>query len=267
MVALSAVVSDASMALARGCNDSEAGAAVDCHRQAATLIQTSGQGSEQPNKPSSSASSGPAKKYVAYNRLITDPDGSNPCVTTGYHEEGATPDDSAKRINHGLIPQAEGTNLFMTYPPCPEEPAQPGQQAPVETPTMVAARYWERIPLPKPQPHIAPGRAITGKLAYLETRNEIQHVYKNDTTFGPLEIIAQGAYDVDWGDGDKTGPYDGEGGPWPDGTITHQYVDVGNYDVVVTEKWTATWRLGGESGTLRQLQTVGRISNFPGSSR
>jgi hypothetical protein len=212
----------------------------------------------------SSSSSGPAKKYVAYNRLVTDPDGSNPCVTTGYHEEGVAPDDSATRINHGLVPQVQGTNLFMTYPPCPEQPAQSGQQAPVETRAMIAARHWEQVPLPKPQPRIAPGRAITGKLAYLETRNDTQHTYTNaNTPFGTLEIVATGQYYVDWGDGDKTGPYDGEGGPWPDGTITHQYIDVGDYDVVVTEKWTATWRFGGESGVLRQLQTVGRIEDFP----
>jgi len=31
----------------------------------------------------------------------------------------------------------------------------------------------------------------------------------------------------------------------------------------VTEKWSATWRLGGKSGTLRTLQTTGRIDNFP----
>jgi len=33
--------------------------------------------------------------------------------------------------------------------------------------------------------------------------------------------------------------------------------------VVVTERWAATWRLGGQGGTLRALQTTGRIDDFP----
>ena len=34
-------------------------------------------------------------------------------------------------------------------------------------------------------------------------------------------------------------------------------------NVTVTEKWVGQWRLGGESGTLRTLQTTGTIANFP----
>ncbi|MCA1692012.1 MAG: hypothetical protein LC733_07385 [Actinobacteria bacterium] len=128
---------------------------------------------------------------------------------------------------------------------------------------MIAARYWEQIPLPKPRPHIAPGWGITGKLAYIETNGELRHVYTNTTPLGPLEIVATGGYFVDWGDGETTGPYDLEGGRWPDGQITHDYVWAGGYDIVVTERWTATWSLGGQSGTLRELQTVGTIDDFP----
>lgn len=128
---------------------------------------------------------------------------------------------------------------------------------------MVAARYWEQVPLPKPQPFIAPGRAITGKLAYLETRGQTAHTYTNDTVFGPLRIVAKGSYTVDWGDGETSGPYSSEGKPWPEGQITHDYISIGAYDVVVTEKWTATWSLDGESGVLRTLRTTGRIDDFP----
>lgn len=153
--------------------------------------------------------------------------------------------------------------ILEDYPPCPERPRAPGEPAPVETRSMVAARYWERVPLPKPQPSIAPGRAITGKLAYLETRGETGHTYTNDTVFGPLVIVAKGSYVIDWGDGETSGPHSFEGTPWPDGRITHDYLHVGNYDIVVTERWTATWSLGGEAGVLRTLQTTGRIDGFP----
>jgi len=67
------------------------------------------------------------------------------------------------------------------------------------------------VPLPRPQPHIAPGWAITGKLAYLETRGELTHTYSQGTPIGPMEITARGRYYVDWGDGTTTGPHEGEG--------------------------------------------------------
>jgi hypothetical protein len=212
-------------------------------------------------------SSGPAKTYVPYNRLGTGPDGK-PCASTGYVEQGTTPRD--ERLLQDPNPRESNipitgndSSILENYPPCPEQPRAPGQPAPVETAAMIAARYWERIPLPKPRPAIAPGRAITGKLAYIETRGETGHNYTNDTVLGSLDISAHGSYTIDWGDGTTTGPHSIEGKPWPDGQITHNYRDIGAYNVVVTEKWTATWRLGGESGTLRTLQTTGTINNFP----
>ncbi len=209
----------------------------------------------------------PVKRYVAYNRLSTGPDGQ-PCATTGYVEEGVVPRDERLLIDPNPLETnipitGSDLRILETYPPCPEQPRAPGTPAPVETRAMVAARYWERVPLPKPRPTIAPGRAITGKLAYLETRGEIAHTYNNDTVFGPLRINATGSYTVAWGDGTTTGPHSFEGKPWPAGQITHDYLDVGAYDIVVTEKWTATWSLDGESGVLRTLQTTGRIEDFP----
>lgn len=249
------------------CGDRENGQAVICdpsRNGSSTVyisVPTSG------NSSGSSASSGATKRYVPYNRLSTGPDGQ-PCATTGYVEEGVAPPDERLLVD----PNPAETNIPVTgndlsilanYPPCPERPLAPGESAPLETRAMTAARIWERMPLPKPQPFISPGRAITGKLAYLETRGEIVHSYNNDTLFGPLQIFAQGSYRINWGDGTTSGPYSFEGGPWPNGRITHDYQNVGRYNVVVTEKWTATWSLDGESGILRTLQTTGGIGNFP----
>jgi hypothetical protein len=89
------------------------------------------------------------------------------------------------------------------------------------------------------------------------------HTFTDSTPFGALAINARGTYYVDWGDGETSGPYTFEGKAWPDGQITHQYINVGTYNIVVSEKWTADWSLGGEAGTLRQLQTTGRIDAFP----
>jgi hypothetical protein len=204
--------------------------------------------------------------------VVPGPDGTG-CVTTGYKEVGTgRPADGAVPIEQQQFPTTptDGVNYYNNayedYPPCPEQPRAPGEPAPVVTRAMVAARYWEQqVRLPYPGPKIEPGRAITGKTAFLETKGEITHTYNtNDTMFGPLQIVATGRYYVDWGDGQgETGPYSSEGQPWPDGRITHQYVKVGTYNVTVTEKWVGQWQLGGESGTLRTLETSGTIANFP----
>jgi hypothetical protein len=186
-------------------------------------------------------------------------------VAVAYREPDTVPTDEAPTE----IPSVEtlpGTgaysNYYETYPRCPDTPIDGAAPALTDSPAAIAARYWERIPLPIPAPHIAPGWAITGKLAYLETNGELRQVYTNSTIFGPLEIVATGGYYVDWGDGETTGPYRVEGKPWPDGQITHEYIWTGHYDIVVTERWTATWSLGGQSGTLRELRTTGRIDDF-----
>lgn len=140
----------------------------------------------------------------------------------------------------------------------------PGNEVAGTPPRVVAASYWQTVPLPAPVPSIAPGRAITGLAAFLETHGTLRYAYTNpNTLFGPLEIAATGAYYVDWGDGVRSGPYAYEGEPWPDGQIRHYYIDVGTYDVVVEIRWSATWSLGGQSGTLSQLRTEGRIDDFP----
>ncbi|HYX43895.1 MAG TPA: hypothetical protein VE760_02550, partial [Acidimicrobiales bacterium] len=147
----------------------------------------------------------------------------------------------------------------LSEPPrCPPEPGE----AAVVDPRVIAMQGWEEVVLPKPQPYIAPGWMITGKYAYLETRGQLHHSFTKATPIGPLQITSTGRYYVDWGDGEKTGPHSIEGGPWPDGEITHTYIDVGLYDVVVTEEWTATWSLGPASGTLSGQRTVGRIDDF-----
>lgn len=152
----------------------------------------------------------------------------------------------------------ESGSLFSEYPRCPP---QPGEEAVID-PRVLALQGWEEVVLPKPEPYIAPGWAITGKYAYLETRGQLRHTFTKDTPIGPLRIISTGRYFVDWGDGEKTGPHTVEGGPWPDGQIIHTYIDVGLYDVVVTEEWTATWSLGPAGGSLSGQRTIGRIDDF-----
>jgi hypothetical protein len=193
-------------------------------------------------------------RWEAYPRLVDRPDGT-PCIRTQYR---AVPVDAPSDGPPWDPNTAGSTPLGTPVLPCP-----PAEQSAYSGAEAVALRAWEEVPLPAPRPQIAPGRAITGKPAYLETHNQTQFEAHRDTLVGTLEIHATGTYRVDWGDGETSGPHRSEGNPWPDGQIRHDYVNVGTYDVVVSETWTATWRIGPWSGTLRDLRTVGRIEDFP----
>ncbi|MFP5319205.1 MAG: hypothetical protein ACLGI2_13065, partial [Acidimicrobiia bacterium] len=192
-------------------------------------------------------------RYVPYEALGTGPDGRS-CLTTGWRPvtDPSVPD--------GVYQVSDlDTNNFlalMNAPPCPERPGE------AISPRTIAVRHWEEIPLPKPNPRIAPGWGITGKLAYLETNGTTTYTHTSPTPLGELRIVARGRYEVAWGDGEESGPYSREGGPWPDGTITHDYLWAGTYDVEVTERWTATWQIGSARGVLHELETSGRIDDF-----
>ena len=242
------------------CGNTPSGGIIYCSvdRNGSVVTEVGG-GSSTPRDAGTARS---AIRYVPYNQLTTDSSGQG-CVRTGYVQEGTTPNDAAPA--NPDQPQGAGgyNNVYAEYPPCPDQPRAPGQPAPVVTRALLAARYWEEVPLPSPRPYIAPGRAITGKTAYLETQGQTTETYtKNTGEFGTLRIVATGTYFVDWGDGEATGPHTIEGRRWPEGQITHNYIDVGTYDIIVTEKWTAVWALGGETGVLRTLQTSGRLDDF-----
>ncbi len=149
--------------------------------------------------------------------------------------------------------------LLRHYIPCP------GVAVPVP-PSAVAASWWQVHGvdlLSRPRPSIAPGYALSGKLAYLETGAQIDQDFSNQTPLGTLAIAATGRLYVDWGDGTGwQGPYSTAGGPWPLGTITHTWDSPGPYTVTVQERWSATWALGGSTGSLSSLATVGAIPAF-----
>jgi len=130
----------------------------------------------------------------------------------------------------------------------------------------LAVGFVTTIPLPKPAPYIAPGYAITGLRAYLETRASESETFAQQTPLGPLQVrTTRTSYEVDWGDrsGQDRGPHAYSGLPWPEGRITHVYTDMGRYDVTVTEYWAASWTLGGESGQINGLRSApANIASF-----
>ncbi len=228
-----------------------------CGGNSVVEVPTDREGGAGTSGPSSGSSEPSNIRYTPYWHLVSDggPNGE-PCRAVGYYPLAPVEDPrQAYFYDFELDPAT------ATYPECPN---QPGAASPPQTPVSYAIRFWQGARLPAPTPHIAPGRAITGKFAYLETRGTTTHTLtEDDTPFGPLRVVAVGTYEVDWGDGTKTGPHADEGGPWPDGKIVHEYLNVGSYDIVVTERWTATWTFGSQSGALTELRTTGRIEDFP----
>jgi hypothetical protein len=190
--------------------------------------------------------------YEEHPYLSTGPDGET-CVATEYRRYDTQSEAQAAAAQD----EERWRRLTRDYPRCPSSPAPEGSAA------AEAQSFWGTVPLPKPDPYIAPGWAITGKKAYLETRDAPTARFTRDTPRGQLVIDAVGPTYVDWGDGTSTGPYAEAGLPWPDGTVTHVYERVGTYDVVVTQRWSAEWHLDGESGHLDGLRTQGRIDDFP----
>lgn len=130
----------------------------------------------------------------------------------------------------------------------------------------LAVGFVTTIPLPKPAPYIAPGYAITGLRAYLETRGSENEDFSQQTPLGLLQVrTTRTSYEVDWGDrsGRDRGHYPYPGLAWPEGRITHTYTDMGRYDVTVNQHWAASWTLAGQSGRIPGLRSApARIDDF-----
>lgn len=148
----------------------------------------------------------------------------------------------------------------------PGAPSCPNPAPAATNPSTLASQFWQTIDLPVPRPSIPPGYAITGKQAYLVTQGSTHPApFVRQTPLGQLTITAVGSYEVDWGDQTTpmwTGPYDGEGQPWPNGQITHTFDNAGYFNVQVVENWNATWTLAGQTGNLTGLRTSATIDHF-----
>ena len=194
--------------------------------------------------------------YATFPTLETDAAGS-PCLR--IRRERFTSEAAAR--------SAEDTENLLwrlaaaSFPLCPRTPA------PTNTPAAQAAEFWRVVgedKLPSPDPDIQPGFMLAGKLAYLEAGTVPSARFENPTPAGMLTIEATAQTYVDWGDGSAIdGPFDHPGGPWPHGTITHYWTEIGHYDITVVQRWTARWSLGADSGELAGLETVGVIDDFP----
>ncbi|MGH2697411.1 MAG: hypothetical protein ACRDIW_10520 [Actinomycetota bacterium] len=187
---------------------------------------------------------------MSANRVRVRPDGT-PCRYTATLRS-----DTPFTVTDQLIDHDVATFLAAERLPTCDRAGS------VLSPEAVALPFVRSIPLPVPRPHIAPdGTNITGLSAFLETNGALLHrVGPEPTELGPIEVVATGAYYVDWGDrSPEAGPFAFEGGPYPNGRITHTYRYTGTYTVTVSEVWSAQWRLGADSGTVGGLLTQASI--------
>ncbi|MGI8574780.1 MAG: hypothetical protein ACR2MA_05430 [Egibacteraceae bacterium] len=142
----------------------------------------------------------------------------------------------------------------------PDQPPGPDAPPPPD-PAELAAEAWTRLPLPAPDPFIDPGWAITGLRSCLQTGSSLEPITATIATpAGPLALHVTSHYTVTWGEGEPE-THGVEGGPWPDGDITHLYQTVGYYDVTVTQVFRARWRPAGTNGPWRPLPTTRTTSS------
>lgn len=126
--------------------------------------------------------------------------------------------------------------------------ASPGPPAMVEP-----QQVWDAVSvlLPRPEPAIPPGRAVTGLAMWLTTERPLR-VEVNDQGLatlpgGLVDVTAQATFVVDWGDGTTDGPFDRPGIPYNEGDeddpagIRHVWTDKGSYDLTVTDSWTVSF--------------------------
>lgn len=204
---------------------------------------------------------GPSPADVAWVPGLADDGEGGRCITWGRQ---IFPGAANSRVQE----QAEALlyDLLQTYDMCPGEAANPIDPAAVAE--ALALRFFEEAPLDRPAPRIQPGWALTGKQAFLEVGSAaLSRQFSFDTVVGRINLDVTSYITVDWGDGTTTGPHYSEGGPWPDGDITHIYQRAGVYTVTVTQHWEGDWGVtggaaGGLGGDLPPLPLTSTIDNF-----
>jgi hypothetical protein len=146
-----------------------------------------------------------------------------------------------------------------SVPACP--PGGPQGQARPPTPLEASyAAWYTQVVLPKPTLSASPTIAITGLDTFLTIGGPTTVTWSGTALGMPVDINVTSTYDIDWdepkpdaskpnGAAKITGTTS-QGGPWPNGDLRHQYIERGSATIQVTQRWTAHWSVGSESGVL-----------------
>lgn len=145
---------------------------------------------------------------------------------------------------------------------CPEPVRPPVRRTPAQVADEAARSFWDVRILPDPVLKVVPGYALTGKPVYLQIDGPREQRFEVANPLGAdVAITAQSHYEVDWGDRSPRTTTSSNGGPWPDGDVTHTYTHVSPATTItVTQVWSATWTAGAATGNLRGLRTTGSLT-------
>lgn len=144
----------------------------------------------------------------------------------------------AIRLQVDRIPESTG----LPEEDCPVDPAR-------ELPPQVIGgviRDTVTDVLPRPEPSVPPGYALTGMPAYLVTDHALdygptRHDVDLEVMQVTVEVRGEATTTVDWGDGSEPRTYDQPGHPYPDGQVVHTYTDTGTATVEITDTWRLTY--------------------------
>lgn len=209
-----------------------------------------------PGSPGQPAGSAPPKQgspVYAYWAIVYTPDGF--CRERRFTTDQA----EADAYNYVYELRVAEANELTRLESCP---ADTSAAAP-PTPGELARDFWDVRLLPSPTVKTVPDYAIVGKRVYLQIVGPPTTAFDVPNPIGAdIDIQATSRYAVDWGDGTPPTTTTSQGGPWPDGDLTHVY-DTAHSAVTirVTQQWSATWTAGpGTAGTLDDLRTVGELT-------
>lgn len=175
----------------------------------------------------------------------------------------------------GIIPPlgvgAFGEPGIGGIPLCPAAPGQPSPLPPPPTPFEGAYYAWLYIiDLPSPTASTQPTIGITGLDTFLSIQGPQRMVVDVPALGYNVRFDITSVYDVDWGDprpdGTSTGAavtrnHPDQGGPYPDGSLRHQYIERGSATITITQRWSATWSAAGQGGNLPDsVHTTGTLT-------
>lgn len=173
-----------------------------------------------------------------------------------------------------VLPGVENP-IAWSMPGCPAGPAGAAGPAAARrpSPSQAAVAAWWQTTLPDPTLATSPpDGAITGLDLYLSIGGSQKLTFDVQSLGYAVQLEVGSTYDVDWGDPRPDGSVLGrtvtrghrtQGGTWPNGDLRHQYVERGSATIEVTQRWTARWTAGGESGTISDVLYTQASTTIP----
>ena len=152
--------------------------------------------------------------------------------------------------------------LNRSYPQCQYRNSPTAVQAtPASVSTNTLVSTVTHL-LPIPDPLIEPGFGLIAFPAYLSSGAKLTDRFQTTVAGQAILGSAHGSLSVDFGDGSVIGPTTNLGGVWPNGNLSHPYSSTGCYRITVTENWSISYSVGGQSGTLNGISTQGSVPSF-----